>query len=372
MDSTFALAYAKLSRTLFNFEYFKFFTIPKDVRDRAKEVIDKALQLDPDLPEAHMALGISLYQDHDYNQALKEFTFVQERQPGNSDVHQYIGDLNMDQGKWEKGLSYIKKAAELDPRSGNKACIIGGAYLFLRNYPESIRYHDRAISLVPDRSCPYSCKAVIYLVWEGDTKKARAALDEASKNAGLETNPSIISVHFMLDVFDGEYQNALNKLSFISDEDIFHRVSRIFPTKMLAYAEVYRLMNQPQLQLAYYDSARIRQEAKVTESPDDPWHHSLLGIAYAGLDRKEEAVREGELAVELPIATTKNVYQSANAIWRLAKIYSMVGEYDLAIDKIEIALSRPGHISIPLLRVDPTWGALRDYPRFQKLIEVGT
>jgi hypothetical protein len=48
----------------------------------------------------------------------------------------------------------------------------------------------------------------------------------------------------------------------------------------------------------------------------------------------------------------------------LARIYVMVGEYDAAIDQLEFLLSRPGELSIPLLRLDPAWDPLRDQPRF--------
>ena len=53
----------------------------------------------------------------------------------------------------------------------------------------------------------------------------------------------------------------------------------------------------------------------------------------------------------------------------LAQIYAMVGEHDMAIDQIKFLLSIPGELSIPLLRLDPTWDPLRNHPRFKKLLE---
>jgi len=47
----------------------------------------------------------------------------------------------------------------------------------------------------------------------------------------------------------------------------------------------------------------------------------------------------------------------------------MVGEYDLAIEQLEYLLLIPGDLSIPLLRLDPSWYPLRNHPRFKKLIE---
>lgn len=51
------------------------------------------------------------------------------------------------------------------------------------------------------------------------------------------------------------------------------------------------------------------------------------------------------------------------------QIYTMVGEYDLAMDHLEIVLSMPSEFSIPLIRTDPTWTLILDNPRFKKLIE---
>jgi len=90
--------------------------------------------------------------------------------------------------------------------------------------------------------------------------------------------------------------------------------------------------------------------------------------AYAVLGRKEDAIREGQLAVELlPVA--KEAWRAARWVEDLTKIYVMVGEYDLAIEQLEYLLSIPGVLSIPLLRLDPTWDPIRDHPRFKKLIE---
>ena len=47
----------------------------------------------------------------------------------------------------------------------------------------------------------------------------------------------------------------------------------------------------------------------------------------------------------------------------------MVGEYDLAIARLEYLLSVAGDISVSIIRRDPRWDPLRDYPRFQALLE---
>ena len=120
----------------------------------------------------------------------------------------------------------------------------------------------------------------------------------------------------------------------------------------------------------YYDEARSILEAKIQERHEDARFHSSLGIAYAGLGRKEDAIREGKLAVEM-LPVSKEAMRGLFQVENLARIYVMVGEHDAAIDELEFLLYKPGWISIPILRLDPAWDPLRNHPRFKKLVEAG-
>ena len=75
-------------------------------------------------------------------------------------------------------------------------------------------------------------------------------------------------------------------------------------------------------------------ETRIQEHPDDDRFRSALGIAYAGLGRKEDAIREGKLGVEL-LPMSKEAWRGAYREEDLARIYTMVGEHDAAIDRLE-------------------------------------
>jgi len=126
-------------------------------------------------------------------------------------------------------------------------------------------------------------------------------------------------------------------------------------------------MGQPEQAAAYYDLARVEQEELVENNPDDYVAHSNLGIAYAGLGRREEAIREGKLAVEInPLS--KDALYGPMLILNLAEIYTLLGEQDAAIDQLEVLLSIPSELSVPLLKLDPQWDPLREHPRFKALL----
>ena len=131
---------------------------------------------------------------------------------------------------------------------------------------------------------------------------------------------------------------------------------------------VYDLMKDPRHARVYYDSARVTLEKAVKERPDDYFVRSLLGIAYAGLGRKQDAIREGKSGVEL-CPVSKDALDGPDVVEYLALTYVMVGEYDAALDQMEYLLSIPSDFSVPYLRLDPQFDPLRKLPRYQRLLE---
>jgi tetratricopeptide (TPR) repeat protein len=171
----------------------------------------------------------------------------------------------------------------------------------------------------------------------------------------------------LLEIWDGDYQQALHRLALVSSEAVFESQFFFVPATQL-YALIHGLTGSRQLEQAYYDSARSMMEVRIQQRPNDPWYRTALGIAYAGLGRWEDAIREGELAVEL-LPMTKEAYRGAYGVEGLARIYTMVGEYDAAINQLETLLAVPSPTNVPMLRMDPRWDPLRGHPRFQRLLE---
>jgi serine/threonine protein kinase/tetratricopeptide (TPR) repeat protein len=365
LDPRFALAYAAISEVHAQI-YWYYYDRSEKRLTMAEAAVYKALEINPGLPEAHRALGFYYYWGHlEYDRALEQFAITQKSRPNDSMLWEGISYIQRRQGKFEQALTSIMKADELNPRTSILAGQVGRTLMLLRKYQQAERYYDRAISMAPDLPLAYGHKARIYVQAEGSTEKARAILAEAPQNNKSEENGYIVNSLIMLDVFDRNYQEALDKLSFIS-EDIDDQFN--FIPISLRYAEIYGYIDENELAKKYYDEARSILEAKIQERYEDARFHSALGIAYAGLGRKEDAIREGKLAVELlPVA--KEAWRGLFKVEALAKIYVMVSEFDAAIDQLEFLLSVPGEMTIHLLRLDPVWDPLRNHPRFKKLIE---
>ena len=365
LDPGFALAYAQLSRCHATM-YWQYYDHTPERLHMAKTAVDTALKLAPDLPEAHLAKGHYYYYcQSDWDLALAEFAIARKGLPDDSDLLSFIGLVQRRQGNFEEALANIKRASELDPLNNNITIDLGETFTYMRNYTEAMRCFDRAISLAPDAARPYGYKASVYLLSEGDIEKTREVVAEALRKANIQEESSIVNSLINLDVYEGNYQNALGRLSRqledIESQDCF------IPLAM-RYARIYGYMNRSDLAEEYYEKAREILEAKTQQQPDDARFYSALGIVYAALGRKHDAISAGKLAVEL-LPVTEEAMRGTYRVADLARIYVMLGEFDLAIEQIELLLSVPGELSIPLLRLDPAWAPLRDHPGFKDLLE---
>ncbi|MHC4324801.1 MAG: tetratricopeptide repeat protein, partial [Planctomycetota bacterium] len=365
LDPAFALAYARLSEVHSNM-YWQYHDHSEERLTLAKRAVDKALELDPDLPEVHLALGHYYYHGHlDYDRALEQFDIALKSQPNNGDLLLFKGFVQRRQGKFEEALVHIKKASELDPLSPEVTFELADTYMLLRKYPEAERYYQRT-ALSPDLPWPFANAGWLYLRWQGDIAKARAAIEQVSWKSGYQEHPYDLHKSVLFDMLEKKYQDALENLSSIELESFDTQF--YFIPKELLFAQIIGLMENRQSEQAYYESARSILETKIQELPEDSRFHSSLGIAYAGLGRKADAIREGELATNL-LPVSKEAWRGTFRIEDLARIYVMVGEFDAAIEKLEFLLSVPSELSVPLLKLDPAWNPLRDHPRFKKLVE---
>jgi non-specific serine/threonine protein kinase len=374
MDPRFALAYADLSRAHL-YLYWYFLDRSEERRSQAEDTVTKAFELNPNLPEVRLALGQYYYQGElNYDRALKEFEAALKSQPNNSEILAFIAFVYRRQGKFEQAMEYLKKASEFTPGATPPFSLtdpplnLAETYLYLRLFAEAEQALDGIISLRPDDPEPYWYKAKLYVLWQGSISKARAVLEDAFKNIkSAKDNVEVINLSVLIDTLDKRYQNALGQR--LSSKDTGYDTQHYFIPKALQCARICRYMNNNEkLSMDYFEKARTILETKVAQHPEDARLHSSLGISYAGLDRKEDAIREGELAVKL-CPVSNDAMRGPHRVEDLARIYVMVGDFDSAVDQIKYLLSIPTELSIPLLRLDPAWNPLHNHPRFKKLTE---
>jgi tetratricopeptide (TPR) repeat protein len=116
-----------------------------------------------------------------------------------------------------------------------------------------------------------------------------------------------------------------------------------------------------------FEVARVRFDAALRELPDDYRVHAALGLALAGLGRRDEALGEA-LWLQRSEVYRGDAFQGALVAEDRARILAQAGEADAALDEIERLLAGPSLLSVHTLRLDPRWDPIRNHPRFKALL----
>jgi TolB-like protein/tetratricopeptide (TPR) repeat protein len=366
VDPAFAAAWGGLSRAHAALYWYHWDRSDQRLA-RARAAADRAVQIAPGRADAHAALGWYHYWGHlDYDRALDHFRRALELEPNSADGLQGVAAVRRRQGRFDEAAAAYEQAQRLDPRAGNIAYQLGQSYHFLRRYEEAARHYEQAHRLSPDFGRTYAFSALLEIDRAGDTRAARRYIEEAASRTAAQEEPFLIATRVLTDLIDGRYAQALAYLDSVPASAVEEQF--YFVPKVQLQAQVHDLAGRRDLARAYYDSARIATDARIRDRPfEDARLHSARGIALAGLGRGEEAIAAGRLGVAL-MPMVLEAWRGAYRVEDLARIYTMVGELDLAVDQLEILLERPTLVSANRLRLDPTWTPLRGHPRFDRLV----
>jgi tetratricopeptide (TPR) repeat protein len=362
LDPDFALAQAHLARGHAMARYFRYDLTPERL-EAADAAAARAVELAPNSPRVNLALGYyQLWAYRDVEKALEEFALAGADQPDNAEVLETKGNVFLLQGRWEEALDAFQRAFDLSPRDADLIVSTAGVLWTMRRYPEAFAATDQAINLAPDTLWPYLYKALTLWSWKGSATRTRAVLEALPGTAGGWK----IWAWYWQEMYEQRYREALERLESTTEGWI--RIKMFARPNSLFAAQAYELLGEPELARESYESAREFLEPEVLASPEDPRLRSSLGIVYAALGRKEDAIRESIRATELLPRSMDGFYYLPYVV-DLAHIYTILGENEAALDQIEYLLSNPSWISAPFLRMDPRWDPLRDDPRFQALLK---
>jgi TolB-like protein/DNA-binding winged helix-turn-helix (wHTH) protein/Flp pilus assembly protein TadD len=138
LDPRYAEAYSGLADAYTALGYTSYW-VPKDSFPKARELANKALQIDPGLAEARASLAyVKLYYDWDWRGGEEEFQRAIAVNPNYATAHHWYSVLLTARGRHEEALSEIDRAHELDPLSVPINTDIGFELYYARRYDEAI------------------------------------------------------------------------------------------------------------------------------------------------------------------------------------------------------------------------------------------
>jgi serine/threonine protein kinase/Tfp pilus assembly protein PilF len=284
----------------------------------AEQEAERAIELDPSLPESYVALTV-IYQLRGLVETAEKMSErAIELAPRNPWTLQVRSRFLMDRfGRFAEAEELARRAVEIDPDFFPGWFQLGWARFELERLDEAESDFRRAITLRPDFAAGYFGLGVVYNA-AADYESALAALDEA-----LAIDPG--SVQALL--YRGVSLHDLNRPE--EARESFRAVVTGNPDHMLApVAMVYEAVECDRLGLVSERDARIREAESVFKSNPDLWPF-LFG---------------------------------------LADIAALRGDRDEALDWLEQAI-RKGMRSVQLVAQDPALQSLRDEPRMQSILD---
>ncbi len=370
LDPDFALAHARLASAAA--EIFHYYEPTDPWRTKARSEAEIALRLQPGMAEAHFALGQCIYwMDQDYERALEQFEVASRLSPGDGDIGRLIAAIKRRQGKWPESLAEYERVQKIDPQNPNTVRELVFTNTAMRRWPEAARWAERMRALAPASLVAKIQSGYIEFWWKGNTGLLKSLLSEVP--AGVDPDGTVTACRWDVAMMDRDHAAARLAIDSSSVKEISYMNGGPAPPSFFLGCTALAQGDSAGAQ-KYFEDAQSVFENAVNEAPANAERHANLGLLYAFMGRKADAIREGRRAVELK-PESKDAVDGAIMNCYLALIYARVGENDLAIPLIERLLKTPGavdsvdySITINDLKHRWEWDPIRGDPRFQKLI----
>src|SRR6266487_1738868 len=295
LDPNFALAHARLSAA--TSQIYHWFEPTEARKQKARAEAIEALRLQPDLGEAHAALGLYLYyEEADYQGALREFGLAARVLPNDGDVGLYIAAVQRRQGHWATAIAAYKHAEAIDPRNQVTLYDASQTYFGLRDWAAALRGLDRVLELAPDSVNVKIQRGYTEFFRNGSTESIKTAL--RSIPANVDPDGVVTFARWDVGLMDRDPAGAERALAVCRLETITSQPGAPLPKSYLQGC-IDLVSNDTARAQTDFEAARPALEKTVADSPQDSTRHAQLGLLYAFMGRKEEALRESRRSVEL-------------------------------------------------------------------------
>jgi TolB-like protein/DNA-binding winged helix-turn-helix (wHTH) protein/Tfp pilus assembly protein PilF len=178
-------------------------------RAEAVSAAGKALELDPDLAEAHVLLADVYEEQWRWAEAEAEYRRAIELNPNDGDAHAGLAFWFLSHGRTEEALAWERRGRELDPVSVHGTDV--GLVLFCsRRYDEAIREYQNVLTLKPD-ALGSLWQLGMTLTVKGQPEQAIPVLEKAISVSAR--SPNIVAVLIVADAHAGRRSDALRLLA---------------------------------------------------------------------------------------------------------------------------------------------------------------
>jgi tetratricopeptide (TPR) repeat protein len=332
--------------------YLSSFNLSKDVllAGRAKEAAERAVRLDPDLPEAQITVARVLRATGRPAEAVPILRRILGRDPGNAEAVATLAAVLQSSGDSAGAEATWKQLVEMRPTWWSSHKDLGGFFFRENRYAEAAREYQRAIELNPGvHGLYYSLGAV--QVRQG---RFESAIESLKKS--IEIKPSSLAWANL-----GTCQDLLGQFSEASNS--FQKAISLSPGDYRFHVYLGDSLTwtpgQSETARRAYETAVPLAEGVLRVNPRDTGAMGLLALCYARVGRRGGAAELVERSVALGP-------ENASVLQKAAVVSLILGRRDESLRFLARAVGR-GYGTAEI-RADPEFSTLRNDPGFQQLL----
>jgi eukaryotic-like serine/threonine-protein kinase len=223
LDPTHAAAWTELARAYSISGGYGWMNVIEGYRN-AREAVDRALEIQPNLPEAHVMLSIiQRMHEWDWEGSERSGRRALELAPGDAIVLRSAGLLAESAGRFDEAERYIRKAIEQDPLNPAAYSSLGHLFRIMDRLPEAEAAYRKGLELAPNR---LGSHMMLSNCLAGQGKHAEALAVAHAEPADWARLTALGYVHYVAGR-TAEYQEALRKLEETNAHDAAYQIAAL-------------------------------------------------------------------------------------------------------------------------------------------------
>jgi TolB-like protein/DNA-binding winged helix-turn-helix (wHTH) protein/Tfp pilus assembly protein PilF len=262
LDPSYALAWVGLSRALFR-QADRGGVSLIEGRRRAREAVQQALALDPNLAEAHAHIGqIKRQADWDWTGANASLRRALELDPGNSAVLNLAAGLAISFGRFEEAVELNRRAIALDPLNAAVRGSLAETCSIMGRQEEAEVEFKKALELAPDLPPNHEGLGLVYLA-QGRAQDALAEIEREQMGMWRLQGQAVA------------YYALRRKKE--SDTALSELIAEYQSQSAFLIAEVYSFRKVPDQAFEWLDRAYVQHDSGVPETKSSTLLKNLRG-----------------------------------------------------------------------------------------------
>jgi tetratricopeptide (TPR) repeat protein len=315
--------------------------------------LNKAAQLDPDLPEVHYARALGFIIEGKYQAAKPELEEALAAKPGFTPAWISLGLLHQNLGDYSNGKTALEKAMQLEPGSFRVQVYFGNFYESFQEYEAALERYRKATELKPNSGTAWNNLGGTLLY----TSRFDEAIPALLRSIGIEDNAHARSNLGTSYYFRGEFEEAVEN---------YRRATELQPREAVHWGNLgdglLALGQTEQAREAYGHAAELAHEL-VLMKPLKAAALMDLAVYCAKANDRACAKQHGSRAVELQP-------ENAEVLLKHALVLCMLEEDDEALDRLDRAV-RLG-ASRAQIEAIPEFSRFSDRPRYRAILDLAS